>query len=357
MSRARKIAAAGAGAAVIAGGAAAARHLNKARQERVEVARRSLTGSLEHSADEIRTVRTSDGVTLHVEIDEPTGMRESAPTILLVHGFTVSSRAWVFQRRALTEAGYRVISYDHRGHGRSGTGETDHATIEQLGHDLRAVIDQVVDRVAPDAPIVLVGHSMGGMAMMAFGQTSPELIGTRIIGATFLATSAGGEGQLIQLGYGAFVGRLIERFGAGALDNLSRSQRALRSLRRFGRNLEDYFVEHYSFASPVSQSLVRYTGDLAFETSFATIGAFIATFNDHDRRDALEIWGQVPTLVISAQDDRLTPLDHGKAIAEGIPGSEHVIVAEAGHMVMLEHPGLVTDEILHLLDEIAAGRA
>ncbi|MDO5504032.1 MAG: alpha/beta hydrolase [Actinomycetia bacterium] len=357
MSRTKTIAAVGAGAAVAASGAVVVRTLRQARKERVEVARRSLTGSVQHTPDRELSVRTDDGVTLHVEVDEPSGVRENAPTVLLVHGFTISCRAWVFQRRALTEAGYRVVSYDHRGHGRSGSGANDHATIEQLGRDLRRIVDLIEDSIAPGTSIALIGHSMGAMSMMAFGDLARDLIGTRIVAATFMATSAGGEGQLISLGYGAFIGRLIERFGPGTLGGLGRKERLLRPLRRFGRDLEDYFVQHYSFASPVSQSLVRFTGDLAFETAFATIGSFIATFNDHDRRDSLAAWGAVPTLVISAQEDRLTPLEHGRAIAEGIPGSQHVVIANAGHMLMLEHPGLVNDELLQVLDEAARATA
>ncbi|KAB7743575.1 alpha/beta fold hydrolase [Nostocoides sp. F2B08] len=345
----RTVAGLAAGAAV-AGGAAAVHTVRQARRERIAVSRRALTGNLEHTPDRETAVRTDDGVTLHVEIDEPEQARADAPVVVLVHGFTVSSRAWVFQRRALTEAGYRVVSYDHRGHGRSGHSSMEGATIEQLARDLRLVLDEVVDQIAPGAPLVLVGHSMGGMTLMAFGDLFPELIASRIVGVCFMATSAGGEGHLISLGYGALVGRLIERYGPGALDGLSRQERLLRSLRRVGRDLEDYFVEHYSFASPVSQTLVRFTGDLAFETSFLTIGAFIATFNEHDRRDALKVWGAVPSVVITAHDDRLTPLQHGRRIADSIPGSEHVIVADAGHMVMLEHPELVSREILELID-------
>ena len=345
----RTVAGLAAGAAVAAGGAAAVHTVRQARRERIAVARRTLTGNLEHAPDRQTAVRTDDGVTLHVEIDEPAQALPDAPVVVLVHGFTVSSRAWVFQRRALTDAGYRVVTYDHRGHGRSGQSSMEGATIEQLARDLRLVLDEVVDELAPGAPLVLVGHSMGGMTLMAFGELFPELITSRVVGVSFMATSAGGEGHLISLGYGALVGRLIERYGPGALDGLSRQERLFRSLRRLGRDLEDYFVEHYSFASPVSQTLVRFTGDLAFETSFMTIGAFIATFNDHDRRDALKVWGAVPSLVITAHDDRLTPLEHGRLIADSIPGSEHVVVADAGHMVMLEHPELVNRELLELV--------
>lgn len=350
MSRKKQMAAGAGVALAAAGGAAAVEALRRHRAARVETPGRTLTGSLELAPTAETAVRTEDGVTLHVELDEPATPLAGAPTIVLLHGFTISRRGWVFQRRALVEAGYRVVSYDHRGHGRSGSGDPEHATIAQLGRDLRRVLDQVV----PEGPVVLVGHSMGGMTMMAFGQTSLDLIGHRVVGAVFIATSAGGEGQLISLGYGALIGRLIENYGPGALGRLSRQERFLRSLRGLGRDVEDYFVYHYSFSSRVSQTLLRFTGDMAFETSFATIGGFISTFNDHDRRASLKVWGAVPTLVITAQDDRLTPADHGEEIAAAIPGSEHVLVNNAGHMVMLEHADFVTDELLEFLGKAAA---
>lgn len=350
MSRSRTKTAVGAGIAIAAaaGGVAAASAVRRRRRERIARPARSLTGPLTIEPSSVTTVRTEDGVTLHVEIDEPENLRDGAPTVLLVHGFTVCVRAWVFQRRALVEAGYRVVSYDHRGHGSSGAGSPEHTSIAQLGRDLRRVMDQLI----PEGPVVLVGHSMGGMSMMAFGQTSADLIGSRVVGACFMATSAGGDGQLITLGYGAFVGRLVERYGPGALGRLSRQEPVLRSLRGLGRSIEDYFIHYYSFSSNVSRTLIRFTGDLAFETSFATIGQFIDTFNDHDRRASLAVWGAVPTTVITAADDRLTPSDHGKLIAESIPGSDHVIVSNSGHVVMLEHPDFVNEELLELLAEV-----
>lgn len=345
MSRAQKAAVVGAG---IVAGAIAVEAVRRANRERVARPRRTLTGSFEHTPSQTTIVRTEDGVTLHVEIDEPTTLRAGAPTVVLLHGFTMSARGWVFQRRALVDAGYRVVSYDHRGHGESGTGSSEHMTIEQLGRDLRRVIEQII----PEGPIVLAGHSMGGMTIMAFGETSPDLIGARVVGAVFMATSAGGEGQLISLGYGAFVGRVVQRYGPGALTGLSRQEPVLRSLRKYGRRIENSYIRRYLFATNVSQALVEFTGDVSFVTPLATISDFIETFRTHDRRQALEVWGAVPTMVITAGNDRLTPPDHGKLIAQSIPGSDHVLVSNSGHVVMLEHADFVNAELLRFLEDL-----
>src|SRR5665811_2640742 len=121
-------------------------------------------------------VIATDGVELHVEIDEPEGRPAATPngvpvpTVVFCHGYTLSLRSWVFQRRALKAAGYRVVLWDHRGHGKSGAGSKDSYDVDQLGRDLGPVISQVV----PEGPLVLVGHSMGGMPLMALAIHQPE---------------------------------------------------------------------------------------------------------------------------------------------------------------------------------------
>ena len=81
-------------------------------------------------------------------------------------------------------------------------------TIDQLGRDLKAVIDAA----APEGPLVLVGHSMGGMTVMALADQYPELIRDRVVGVAFVGTSCGRarRGQL------RAAGRRRERRAAGA---------------------------------------------------------------------------------------------------------------------------------------------
>ncbi|HSO63559.1 MAG TPA: alpha/beta fold hydrolase, partial [Ornithinibacter sp.] len=93
-----------------------------------------------HVPTEALVVTAQDGVALHVEIDAPEastrGRRHPAgrtPTVVLVHGFALTMQSWVLQRRALIHAGFRVVSYDQRGHGRSGEPALDRCTVDQLG--------------------------------------------------------------------------------------------------------------------------------------------------------------------------------------------------------------------------------
>src|SRR5215471_15552185 len=130
------------------------------------------------------TVLTGDGVPLHVETNGP----PAAPvTVVFCHGYTLNQDCWHFQRRDLP--GHRLVFWDQRDHGRSGRSAAGAASIDQLGTDLKAVIDAA----APgDGQVVLVGHSMGGMTIMALAEQHRELFGTKVVGAVLISTAARG---------------------------------------------------------------------------------------------------------------------------------------------------------------------
>ena len=295
-------------------------------------------------------VIATDGVPLHVEIDEPEGPLVGAPdaaalpTVVFCHGYTLSLRSWVFQRRALKAAGYRVVLWDHRGHGQSGAGSKASNDIDQLGQDLGAVISQVV----PEGPLVLVGHSMGGMTLMALALQEPELIKQRVWGVAFLATSPGGL-SAVSWGLGNMLGRAVHRMGPVAVGQLAGRQGLVNTALKAGRDVEEFLVDRYSFASPVPLSMVRLTADMIFGTRIEVISEFMEAFDKHDKREALEQFIGVETLVINGMQDQLTPPQHSEEIVRLIPGAEHVLINDAGHIIMLEHGDVVSEQLLALI--------
>jgi pimeloyl-ACP methyl ester carboxylesterase len=295
-------------------------------------------------------VLADDGVPLHVEIDEPDGPPAgmtngaAAPTVIFCHGYTLSLRCWVFQRRALKAAGYRVVLWDARGHGQSGAGSKESYEIDQLGHDLYSVISAVV----PQGPLILVGHSMGGMTLMALAAHHPQLIKDRVIGVAFVATSPGGI-SAVSWGLGKVLGKAVHRLGPFAVGRLAGRQGLVNSVLKAGREVEEYFVDLYSFASPVPLSIVRLTADMIFTTRIEVISDFMETFEKHDKREALEQFIGVETLVINGIQDMLTPPEHSAEIVKLIPGAEHVLVNDAGHIIMLEHGDVVSEQLLALI--------
>ena len=136
--------------------------------------------------DETRVVTTSDGTDVYVEIVEPADEAPARPTIVFVHGYCLDMGTFHFQRRDLTRRGeYRLVCYDQPGHGRSGRLESGDYEISALADTLRAVIEQTV----PDGQLVLVGHSMGGMTIMALAERYPEMFDDRVAGTVLMATS------------------------------------------------------------------------------------------------------------------------------------------------------------------------
>ena len=106
------------------------------------------------------------------------------PTVVLSHGVTLSVRTWTKQMEHLPERGFRTIAFDHRGHGESSVGEHGH-TVENLAWDVRSVLEGLDLR-----DVVLVGHSMGGVAVQAFMVTFPEIAAERVAGVVLLSTLA-----------------------------------------------------------------------------------------------------------------------------------------------------------------------
>src|SRR3954454_15879791 len=121
-------------------------------------------------------VPSDDGTEIAVEI---LGDNHPGPTVVFVHGWTLSSRSWHYQRM-LAER-WRLVLMDHRDHGESGTGPRENRTIDQIGRDLAAVLEATCGRASganqaeSDREVVLVGHSMGGMTIMSLAAQHPEL--------------------------------------------------------------------------------------------------------------------------------------------------------------------------------------
>jgi pimeloyl-ACP methyl ester carboxylesterase len=295
-------------------------------------------------------VLATDGVPLHVEVDEPdpgdgddrvddNGLVR--PTVVLSHGYCLTSECWVLQRRYLRWAGYRVVVWDQRGHGRSGRGDASSYTIAQLGEDLAAVLAEVV----PEGPLALVGHSMGGMSTMALGTLHPDLVRDRVVALACISTSAGGM-PLAAGDFAASAGRLlIERLGPRVAGLFETRPELLRSILAANSELAEFLVEHYSFASPVPRSVVRLAAKMLLSTNLTVMSSFTPAFDHYDQTAGLAAYRGCETLVFNGEQDILTPPEHSELIVRSLPGAQHVIVRDAGHVIMLEHPDLLNQQL------------
>jgi len=104
-----------------------------------------------------------DGITLRGEWMEPAGVRPDHTVVVLVHGWTGNSGTMMFVAEPLLAAGYPVFSVDVRRHGRSD--DAPFVTIRHFRDDLKHALELTRAR-RPDAPIAVVGHSLGGSAAL-----------------------------------------------------------------------------------------------------------------------------------------------------------------------------------------------
>ncbi|MFD7872529.1 alpha/beta fold hydrolase [Streptomyces sp. NPDC059766] len=309
-----------------------------------------------------------DGTELYYEVDdvEPEGgpaprrrrlFGRKAPlpvTVVFSHGYCLNQDSWHFQRAALRGV-VRTVHWDQRSHGRSGRGAAQNGggapvTIDQLGRDLKAVIDAA----APDGPVVLVGHSMGGMTVMALAALYPELIRDRVVATALVGTSSGRLGE-VNFGLPVAGVNAVRRVLPGVLKALGQQAELVEKGRRATAELFAGIIKRYSFASrDVDPAVERFAERMIESTPIDVVAEFYPAFTDHDKTEALGLFKDMPVLVLAGVRDLVTPSEHSEAIAGLLPDAELVLVPDAGHLVMLEHPEAVTDRLADLLTRAGA---
>lgn len=324
MSRSTKIATT-AGAFVAAGVAATLLNGRQRTQRRLRRGEDVEFGTV-HS-DPI-TIAATDGVRLNVEVDEAD---RATPTVVFVHGWVESLDVWHYQRLALRGT-VRMVFVDMRSHGHSGRSHSDNSSIQQLADDLRTVLTELV----PRGPIVIVGHSMGAMAIMELAVAEPALFGKRVQGVVLITTSSG---QLVRSSPG--LKRLIPllRVAAPVLD--------------WGRAFNSYsIVRRWAVGPGAQERFVDMTNEMILQAPTHVLMDFYPNFINLDLTDGLETLGRARTVVIGATKDLITPIKHSRVLADLIPGAKLVAVEGAGHLVVFEDNERVTKVIEDVVESL-----
>lgn len=274
------------------------------------------------------TVAAPDGALLRVEEYSAQSPAEDAPTVVLAHGWTLTRRSWLPVIERLVEQGVRVIAYDQRGHGQS-SALRDQPTVRQLGDDLYAVLNVV----APQGKVVLGGHSMGGMTIMAYAGRHPVDFADRVAGVVLVATSAGQLRTALPPMEAAFmrVAARLPRLKAGPAITTSGQRRLL-------------------FGTDADPDHVRLTRNQFAATTLPTLGRFFSALGRHDEAEALAHLAETPTVVLAGERDRLTPASHAQRIGELVPNARVDVLAGKGHMLMYE----ATDQVVAAFDSVLA---
>jgi pimeloyl-ACP methyl ester carboxylesterase len=287
--------------------------------------------------DRASVVLTDDGVPLEVE---EVGPADAPLTVVFVHGLALALGSWHYQWLGLadmTRPRLRMVFYDQRSHGRSGRAPAETVPIDQLGEDLY----RVLAAVAPGGPVVLVGHSIGGMAVMALVERHPELFGPRVIGLALMSTSTGRLSE-VSFGLPAVTARLRAPLMPLVLRTMRLRPGLIERSRKVGSDVAWLLTRHYSFgSSDVSPALVDYVEKLIASTPVDVVADFFPALTAHDKLGPLSRLAGLEILIVVGEKDLLTPEEHSRRMAQLLPHAELLVLDGAGHLAMLERPALV----------------
>ncbi|MCV7332997.1 alpha/beta fold hydrolase [Mycobacterium cookii] len=292
-------------------------------------------------------VTTPDGVPLAVREVGPT---DAPLTVVFAHGFCLRMGSFHFQRIRLSEewgSQVRMIFYDQRGHGRSGAAPPETYTVTQLGMDLETVL-QVI---APRGPIVLVGHSMGGMTVLSHARQFPQQYGNRITGAALISSAAEGVAK----------SPLGEILNNPALEAVRRAARSAPKLVHRGRNATRSLIGPILRAASysninVSPTIAAFSEEMMLGTPIPTMVEFLQALEVHDETKGLATLATIPTLIVCGDRDLVTPAEYSRRMAAALPDCELVIVSRAGHLVLLDQSEPVNGALVRLVKRATPSR-
>lgn len=289
-------------------------------------------------------VITPDGVVVHTEVDE--GPSDDF-TLVFVHGYGLNLDCWHFQRRHF-RGRLRQVFYDQRSHGRSSRSEAELCRIPQLADDLYQVLQEVVG----DAPVIMIGHSMGGMTIMRLAQSRPELFGSQILGVALFSTSAG---ELLDHSpIRGIPGRTFHRVAEPVMAGLNRIPELVAQGRRAGSDLGYVVTRRLAFGPEVPTSYVDFASEMLAQIPLEVVADYYPAFAELDEFRALEILSTVPTVVVGGVNDVITPIEHTARIIDLLPKAEAIRVENCGHLGMIEKHEIFNDALDRLIDRVRA---
>lgn len=311
--------------------------------------------------DRSYSVATEDGVVLHVEESGPV---DAPLTVVFSHGWALRLGSWHFQRVGLGFDSFgsplegddriRMVFYDLRSHGKSTRSPAKNPTMADLGNDLAAVIATA----APEGPLVLVAHSMGGMALLSLAGNNPKLFAHRVAGVALISTSASeAPGERLGIFNVYRSGPVVKIAGLVATRYVSLIERGRAST----RNAAWLITRMLGFArQDVPAPVVDYLDEMLSGTSIDVITDFAPGLIAYDAVSSLPALIDIPTLVLCGDSDRMTPPAQSAMIADALPAAEFVEVENAGHLPLMEAPTETNDALRRLFAKarakVAAGQ-
>ena len=286
-------------------------------------------------------VTSFDGTELAVNVVGP----EGAPTLLFAHGITLDMTAWHFQWKELSKD-YRCVLYDQRGHGRSDKATDGDYSLEALGRDLKAVLDAT----GTEEPVVILGHSMGGMSIVSFAEMFPEEFGARVKAVILANTAVADVVKEVLGGLAARVGKFVVPTPRRFLSKPELAMRMRSGALGLSPDIAFLMVRLTNFGSHASPTVVDYVASIAGQAPAEVWTDLIVSVAQIDLAHAIEHI-TVPALVIVGDIDRLTPPASALAIKRKLPQGRMIVLRDAGHCAMLERHDLFNRAVRDFLGE------
>jgi pimeloyl-ACP methyl ester carboxylesterase len=290
----------------------------------------------------VAPVRSKDGIRLHTEVFGP----EDGYPIVLSHGITCALRVWACQIADLAND-YRVIAFDHRGHGRSAVPPRRSGYgLDILAADLDAVLEATL---APGERAVIAGHSMGGIAITSWAERYPDRVSQRADAVALINTTTGDLLRNVQFlplpppladVRVRAAGTLLKTFGAAPL---------LRAVDRPSRR----FVSTVAVGHDADPAIAEFIFELFTSTPPAGRGGWARTLVDALGPDHIGLNNlTVPTLVIGSAKDRLLPMISSRHIARMAPNLASFVELSGGHCAIVERPDEVNKHLRLLIESV-----
>ena len=303
-----------------------------------------------HEGEPVWDIGSDRGEIVAASDGNPLAVREVGPvdaelTVVFVHGFTLSMDSFHFQSTGLKEkygSDIRMVFYDQRGHGLSGRADSRTYTVAQLAEDLYNVIGSV----ARTGPVVLVGHSMGGMTLLKFAELYPDFVRDRIAGMTLLAAAAD---KLPEAGLPALLDNPLISSVAWSAE---KTPGVYHSGRRALGLIIEPLIKAGAFGNPtiVGKTIVEFTNNLIGSADVEVMAGFVETLVSHDAKGAFPNLEDTTVSILCGDADLMTPVNRSIEMSRGMPNARFVVVPGSGHMVQLEAIDITNDEIAYVID-------